>query len=299
MPEARTNYVETYWSGVVQRLQAEVDVLNRLVPHRGEQGRANELTLARLVESLLPADVGVGTGIVIDSTNKASKQIDIIIYDRASQPQILGQTTQLLFPVETVFMAIEVKTTLSEEELQTCSASKKALDSLKSTTEGSKPGYFLMGYAASLLPQALMDKVSKIPEEMRPDLLCVLNPGLIAGKGLTAGDPGAGTGAYTAGLTPLHKLDGDGARRAMEWSELEEHEKGSKKVVRNGFTYPVTALSQSDRSRYICEPGRALLLFCEQLLAFLSERSSVSKPFLQNYLTGTARDLRLLTIKQP
>lgn len=295
MATAQTNYVETYWSGVVQRLQAEVDVLNRLVPHRGEQGRANELSLARLIESLLPSDVGVGTGVIIDSNNSASRQIDLIIYDRSSQPQILAQTTQLLFPIETVLMAIEVKTTLSEEELKTCAESKELLDSLMSTDKTRKVGYFLMGYAASLLPQALMNKVAKIPEASRPDLLCVLNPGIVAGKGLLSA-----TGPYHAGLTPLHKIDdSDGTRRSLEWAELAEHEKGIHRVVRNGVSYPVTALSQSDRTRFICEPGRSLLLFCEQLLNFLTESSKIAKPFLQHYLTGTARELQALEVKQP
>ena len=64
---SQTNYVETYWSGIVQHLQAELHVMNRHVPHRGEQGRANELSLFRLLKSLLPSNVSLGSGIIFDS----------------------------------------------------------------------------------------------------------------------------------------------------------------------------------------------------------------------------------------
>ena len=126
--------------------------MNRLVPHHGEQGRANELTLSRLLESLLPSNVSVGSGIIFDSAGRASGQTDLILYDASSQPRFLAQTTQFLFPVETVLAAIEVKTTLDDEELGKVTVNE----------QGPSPRPSIQGWAppTAVLPDGLLRGVA-------------------------------------------------------------------------------------------------------------------------------------------
>lgn len=295
MSTPQTNYVETYWSGVVQRLQAEVQVMNRLVPHRGEQGRANELTLFRLLESLLPMGVAVGSGVVFDSSGQASGQCDIILYNAASQPRFLAQTTQFLFPVETVLAVIEVKTTLDEEEIELVVESKKKVDALVASNDSESPPFYLMAYGAGLLPQTLVDKLAKVPIEFRPDYMCALSTATLAGRSKT------NPSSYWAGVAALHALDDAGQRVPGAWEEPPSAVPGdplSNIFARSGTTYPITRLSGRDRrKRVIAEPGRALLLFSERILSDLHDRGVVSEPFLSAYLKGSAHELFHLSLE--
>jgi hypothetical protein len=271
--------------------------MNRLVPHRGEQGRANELTLFRLLESLLPSNVSVGTGIIFDSQGRASGQTDLILYDASKQPKFLAQTTQFLYPVETVLAAIEVKTTLDEEELGKAAGSKNLLRELRSTDGSPTPPFYLMAYAAGLLPETMIGKVSALEPADRPDFMCVLSTALVAGNLVTARAAG-GTAGYFAGLAALHAIDAAGDRLSRTWQEpvRDDRDVPQPTYTRAGLTYAVTALSQSNRQRLVCEPGRALLLFCERLLSDLHDRGVAAQPFINAYLTGMAHELHDISV---
>src|SRR5262249_34866679 len=91
--------VEQYWAGVLQRLRPEIDVFAKLVQHMGERGRLNELALSRLLESFVADRIGVGTGILFDSHDRQGPQTDVVLFDRANQPAVMAQSTQVLFPV--------------------------------------------------------------------------------------------------------------------------------------------------------------------------------------------------------
>ena len=43
------DFLNTYYYGVTQRLQLEIDFLNRLIPHTVERGTANENALRNLL----------------------------------------------------------------------------------------------------------------------------------------------------------------------------------------------------------------------------------------------------------
>ena len=112
------NHVGPYWRGVTQRLQAEVEQMNQLIDHQGAKGTENELSLARLVENLIPTRFGVGSGLLVDANGRSSKQMDLVVYERGTQPGIFAQTNEVLFPVENVRLCIEVKTRLTQAALE-------------------------------------------------------------------------------------------------------------------------------------------------------------------------------------
>lgn len=279
-------YVETYWSGVVQRLQSEVQFMNRLVPHRGEQGRANELTLHTLLASLLPQSVAVGSGIVIDSAGSASGQCDAILYDASRQPRFMAQTTQMLFPLETVLAVIEVKTTLDDAELEKVAASQRKLRSLQTLADAPPPPFYLLAYGAGLLPQSLMDKFKAIPVEERPEFSCILATATIGER--------LDDGSFRAGVAALHRSDESGNRMSNHWEEPPPYVMGDPRsgiFVRAGMTYPVTRLAgKAGSARVVCEPGRALLLFAQRILKDLERRGAIEKSYFANYLTPLAHE---------
>ncbi|EAM2739486.1 hypothetical protein FFZ60_18595 [Salmonella enterica] len=97
--------------------------------HQGVKGAVLEILLSQLFRPLLPADVGIGTGQIIEQySGKLSPQIDIIIYNKSILPPILIDGATGLFPIESVLYTIEVKTTLSSSELSSAHSSAKELN---------------------------------------------------------------------------------------------------------------------------------------------------------------------------
>ncbi|HCL5534519.1 TPA: hypothetical protein N2N29_000515 [Citrobacter werkmanii] len=96
--------------------------------HQGVKGSVLEILVSQLFRPLLPADIGMGTGQIIDSyTGEMSGQIDIILYDKAILPPIIFDANTGLFPIESVLYTIEVKTTLNSTELTSAHKSAKAI----------------------------------------------------------------------------------------------------------------------------------------------------------------------------
>lgn len=269
--------MEEYWSGVAQQLQIEAETFNRLVAHNGESGRANEIALLRMVENLLPSSVGVGTGIVIDSNGGRSKQMDLLIYDRASQPQLLAHSTQLLFPVETVHAVVEVKTSVSEDDVLDAGRKFESIDSLSPTGRFKKPSTAFFGYIAKGAPATRVQQINQLPVNHRPDVSCILNPGAA---------PSDGSGSKV-GLIPRHALDGDGNRISGTWEATEIIE--SMQII-NGHAYPVSRLKPYSSEKHVFEPGRALLLFADALIGEISSRINANGSWLAHYLTDLARE---------
>lgn len=86
--------------------------------HQGLRGEILEILIRELFKPLLPADIGVGTGQIVNKyTEEISSQEDIILYDKSILPPILFNEISGFFPIESVLYTIEVKTTLTATEL--------------------------------------------------------------------------------------------------------------------------------------------------------------------------------------
>ena len=86
--------------------------------HPGTLGEIREILVRELFRPLLPSDIGVGTGQLIDSTNNVSPQTDIILFDRSLAPPMMLNESLGLFPVESCLYIIEVKSLLNTTELR-------------------------------------------------------------------------------------------------------------------------------------------------------------------------------------
>ncbi|KUM30325.1 hypothetical protein AQ436_12085 [Arthrobacter sp. EpRS66] len=186
---------------------------------------------------------------------------------------MLAQSTQMLFPVETVHMVIEVKTTLNANEVEDVAVKVEQLRLLRSSNLN-YPKFALFAYdvAGSLAARAA--EMDRLTEEKKADVICVLHPGLIT-------DPG---NPHRLGFVPLHEVDTDGNRISNVWQRTEDR----KWVIKGSTRYPVGRFRPNARERYVFEPGRTLLLFAARLLDFLTPQGSA---WLGNYLTNTAREV--------
>jgi hypothetical protein len=220
----------------------------------------------------------VGTGVIIDSFGGRSSQMDLVVFDRVTQPQILAHSTQLLFPVETVRAAIEVKTTVTPTEIEDVGKKVASIHALQPSPGHERPLTALFGYNVSGAPSSRALEIAGLADGRRPDLTCVLNPGMVTAPE----EPSA------VGLVPLHAQDASGARVPSTWisdTGREHH------VVRGSHTYPVSRFAPNVRQRYVFEPGRALLIFTKLLLAGLAARTTLDAAWLSDYLPPLAMEV--------
>ncbi|MBR0938804.1 DUF6602 domain-containing protein [Bradyrhizobium jicamae] len=94
------------------------DELATSMPHMGERGRIAEEIIKGILTRILPKRFSIGTGVIIAANGEASPQIDIVIYDIFHNAPLLSEFGACLFPVETVYATIEVKSLLNKAEFE-------------------------------------------------------------------------------------------------------------------------------------------------------------------------------------
>ena len=89
-----------------------------LFEHRGERGEYRERIVKEFLRPYLPECYGLGRGEVFSANGESSRQIDIVIYDAIFSSVLMKDEKSQLFPCESVFGSIEVKTELKGETLE-------------------------------------------------------------------------------------------------------------------------------------------------------------------------------------
>jgi len=103
-------------------LQCKLRNIRVAIEHRSEKGRAVEYLVMNLIRDFLPKEYGLGTGFIayhnetIDNIEITS-QLDIIIYDALRGGPIINLESCQVFPIESVYGYIEVKTVLNSDLL--------------------------------------------------------------------------------------------------------------------------------------------------------------------------------------
>ena len=89
-----------------------------LFEHRGERGEHREKIVREFLRPYLPECYGLGRGEVFSASGDSSRQIDIVIYDAIFSSVLMKNENSQLFPCESVFGSIEVKTELRGDTLK-------------------------------------------------------------------------------------------------------------------------------------------------------------------------------------
>ena len=89
-----------------------------LFEHKGERGEYRERIVQEFLRPYLPECYGLGRGEVFSANGESSRQIDIVIYDAIFSSVLMKDEKSQLFPCESVFGSIEVKTELTGETLE-------------------------------------------------------------------------------------------------------------------------------------------------------------------------------------
>jgi len=101
------------------RVQTHVND-SKLFTHMGDRGTFRERILSDFLRPFLAPCFGLASGEVFDRAGNGSKQVDVIVFDALfSAPLLLDQKTNLgVFPCESIYACVEVKSNLTSDELQ-------------------------------------------------------------------------------------------------------------------------------------------------------------------------------------
>lgn len=143
--------------------------------HHGLAGEIREIVLSNLLKPLLPQGFNIGTGKIIDRKGALSHQTDIIVYNSSRFPPIMFDKNKGVFPIDSVYYTIEVKSTVNATALRDSVEKAKLLRSLS----GQQPHFVLFGFKTDMTtPGADLERVSKYQSDFeKPPLNIYCNVG--------------------------------------------------------------------------------------------------------------------------
>jgi hypothetical protein len=99
--------------------------------HTGIRGDERAAALANFFRDHLPSTISVAKGEAIDFRDRRTGQLDILIYDADMASPISSQSENVLIPAESLLAVIEVKTTLTQNDLDACYAAAKKVREIR------------------------------------------------------------------------------------------------------------------------------------------------------------------------
>jgi hypothetical protein len=116
------------------------------VEHHGMAGNCREIFLSDLITPLLPEGFRAGTGKIIDRAGNLSCQTDIIIYNKSRFSPLMFDEKTGVFPIDSVYYAIEVKSTIDATEIRDAITKGELLRTLAGPTVN----FILFGFATDV-----------------------------------------------------------------------------------------------------------------------------------------------------
>lgn len=157
--------------------------------HPGEKGAFREAFLRQLLESVLPIQYGIGSGVIIDGFKKQSPQVDLLIYDRRNFPPFYESGGHGIYPFDSVLRVIEVKSQLDKQGLEQFARLVKSMH--PSNPDGLRMrGYGKLEGGQSFYPYPALfaygTRISRFKDEWEnsPDLQCMANAICVAHGGV-------------------------------------------------------------------------------------------------------------------
>lgn len=95
---------------MIQKLSSNREIIF----HSTTKGDASEINWIEWLKTYLPRRYEVDKAFIIDSNNRFSQQIDLVIYDRQYSPFVFNQDGAIYIPAESVYAVFEVKQELNK-----------------------------------------------------------------------------------------------------------------------------------------------------------------------------------------
>jgi len=100
--------------------------------HPGLVGSAREILVERMLKPCSSPELRYGTGKLTDHCGMLSRELDVIISAPSILPPALYNDRLGVFPIESCLYVVEVKSTLTRQELQRCVDNARSIRSLSS-----------------------------------------------------------------------------------------------------------------------------------------------------------------------
>lgn len=115
-----TRYPSDVFRGVLKEAAEKLALSSQTATsfgHRGIRGDERAGSLGEFLRSHLPGDFDVQKGEAIDFTDSRTGQLDLIVFDKAGSAPVYVGEENLLLPCESLYVVIEVKSVLTQDEL--------------------------------------------------------------------------------------------------------------------------------------------------------------------------------------
>jgi hypothetical protein len=158
------------------------------------KGDASETVWLDLLQSYLPERYRVARAVVIDSENRSSDQLDIVVFDRQYSPFVFQHEGVTVVPAESVYAVFEAKQSLDSSQVAYAQGKIASVRALHRTslpiphaggTYPARPLPWVIGGILTLesnwnppLGDALSSALGKADDTSRLDIGCVAAHGL-------------------------------------------------------------------------------------------------------------------------
>lgn len=177
--------VETL-KAAAKKMMIDFEEVTAKINHMGERGTSREELLLKYLREYFPTKYELSRGAIIDATGIQSKQQDLIVYDSFSSPVLLNMESTKMIPIESVYMTIEVKSTLDKKELKKCINNIKSVRELPRfplTDSISPTAGFVFAFTSSTSLETLTGNLIEFNKDIdvteQISMICVLDKGLI------------------------------------------------------------------------------------------------------------------------
>ena len=174
-----------------KKMREELSSNREIIFHPTSKGDASEINWINWLKNYLPRRYEVDKAFVIDSNNRFSQQLDLVIYDRQYSPFVLKHETAIYIPAESVYAVFEVKQELDKQNIEYAAEKIQSVRLLNRTSapivhaggtiQAPKPPFKIMGGVLTLTSgwadtfgASFQSCVNSFDENSRIDIGCVL-----------------------------------------------------------------------------------------------------------------------------
>jgi hypothetical protein len=126
--------LKTIFLGLQAQMRTKLASDRGILFHPTTKGDASELNWKEWLETYIPKRYQVDKAFVIDSNNRFSQQLDLVIYDRQYSPFVFNQDGAIYIPAESVYAIFEVKQEFNKENLEYAGEKIKSVRTLNRTS---------------------------------------------------------------------------------------------------------------------------------------------------------------------
>jgi hypothetical protein len=125
-----------YWSLRVSSATQRLKAARTIVRHRATRGVIAERVLADLLTEFLPVQFCVSTGFILSPSNVASRQVDVLVYDRLKAAPIYRDNVCSVVSPGMAVLALESKTFLKLPEFKDACENIRSVKALNEAVTG-------------------------------------------------------------------------------------------------------------------------------------------------------------------